>query len=163
MCARSKLNVGVFAVSTVQEEVGLRGAKTSAYGVDPEVGIAVDVTHSFDNPAAGGRKYPDIKLGGGPCIVRGPNINPVVEKRLFQAAKKNKIAYQIEPKTRPLPNDANAIQVTRGGVAAASIGIPNRYMHSQVEVCHFKDLEDSAKLLAAFIKDIGARTDFTPK
>lgn len=162
LCADAKLDVGLYAVSTVQEEVGLRGARTAAFSVDPEVGIAIDVTHAFDNPGHEASKASPCKLGGGPCITRGPHTNPVVEKALVAAAKKAKISWQPSPSSGMLGNDANAIQVSRGGVATASIGVPNRYMHTQVEVCSLKDIEDSAKLLAAFVKGIGPKTDFRP-
>ncbi len=162
LCASSKLAVGLYAVSTVQEEVGLRGARTAAFSIDPEVGIAIDVTHSSDNPGNEGPKAVPCKLGAGPCIVRGPNVNPVVEKMLIASAKKAKIPYQLAPSSGLLGNDANAIQITRSGVAAASLGIPNRYMHTQSEVCSLQDLENSAKLLAAFVKSIGPKTDFRP-
>ncbi|MCB0338380.1 MAG: M42 family metallopeptidase [Bdellovibrionales bacterium] len=163
LCAKANISVALYAVSTVQEEVGLRGARTAAYGIDPTVGIAIDVTHAFDNPGGERKRAASIALGKGPCVVRGPNVNPVVEKRLIAAAKKAKIAYQLEPNSRPLSNDANALQVNRAGVAAASIGIPNRYMHTQSEVCSLKDLEDAAKMLAEFVKQLGAKSDFRPK
>lgn len=162
LCKNSKLNVGLFSVSTVQEEVGLRGASTAAYTVNPEVGIAVDVTHASDNPASEGAKGVPCKLGAGPAICRGPNINPVVERLLVASAKKAKIPYQPAPSSRLLGNDANAMQVVRGGIAAGSIGVPNRYMHTQVEVCSLKDLENCAKLLAQFVKSITTKTDFRP-
>lgn len=162
LCAKAKLNVALYAVSTVQEEVGLRGARTAAYSVDPEVGIAIDVTHASDYPAVDASKMVSCKLGSGPVIMRGPNINPQVEKGLLSAAKKAKIKIQTAPVSAILGNDAASIQVSRGGVATASIGIPNRYMHTQVEVCSLKDLEESAKLLAAFISQIGPKSDFRP-
>lgn len=162
LCRGSKLAVGLFSVSTVQEEVGLRGATTSAFRIDPEVGIAIDVTHASDNPGNENTKAIPCSLGAGPAIYRGPNVNPVVERGLIAAAKKGKIPFQPAPSSRLLGNDANAIQVARGGVAAASLGVPNRYMHSQVEVCSLKDLENSAKLLAQFIKGVTAKTDFRP-
>ena len=162
LCTKGKLNVGVYAVSTVQEEVGLRGARTAAYAVDPEVGIAIDVTHASDNPGSTSALAVPCKLGAGPCISKGPNTNPVVEKMLVAAAKKGKTPWQIAPSAALLGNDANAIQVSRAGVAAASIGIPNRYMHTQVEVCSLKDLENSAKLLADFMRSIQPKTDFRP-
>jgi len=163
LCARAKLNVALYSVSTVQEEVGLRGARTSAYAVDPEIGIAVDVTHASDNPAVTNQKNSPCELGKGPGIYTGPNVNPVVEKSLIDCAKKAKIPYQRLTSSRLLGNDANAMQVNRSGVAAASIGVPNRYMHTQAEICHLKDLENSAKLLAAFVKAIGPRTSFIPR
>lgn len=162
LCAKAKLSVGVYAVSTVAEEIGLRGAQTAAYGINPIVGIGVDVTHSNDNPAYSEKKMTVRKLGGGPTIVRGPSVNPVVEKRLIDAAKKGKIPYQLEPCGGTLGNDTNVMQVTRAGVATGCIGIPNRYMHSQVEVCHLTDLENAAKIIARFVQEIGPRTDFRP-
>lgn len=161
--SREKLKVALYSVSTVQEEVGLRGARTAAYGIDPLVGIGVDVTFSDDNPGKGANKGVPIKLGGGPVITRGPNINPVVEKMLVEAAKRSKIKYQLEPSPAMLGNDTNAMQITRSGVATASVEIPNRYMHSQVEVCSLSDLENAAKLLAAFVKNVTQRTDFRPR
>jgi putative aminopeptidase FrvX len=162
ICSQKKLNVGLYAVSTVQEEVGLRGAQTSAYGINPEVGIAIDVTHATDNPGHENGKATPCILGGGPTITSGPNTNPVVEKLLKDAAKKTKAPFQPAPSPRPLGNDANTIQVARGGVAAASLGIPNRYMHSQVEVCSYKDLEAAIKILVHFVSNINAKTDFRP-
>lgn len=163
LCARSKLNVALYAVSTVQEEVGLRGATTAAYGIDPDVGIAVDVTFSSDNPGMDTKKSSPCILGKGPGICTGPNINPKVFDLLHKTAKSKKIPFQKLPSSRLLGNDARAMQATRDGVAAGSIGIPNRYMHTPVEVCHLKDLEYSAKLLAEFTKSIGERTSFIPK
>jgi putative aminopeptidase FrvX len=157
-----KLSVGLYAVSTVQEEVGLRGASTSAYAINPEVGIAIDVTHATDNPASDNPRATPCKLGLGPTITSGPNTNPVVEKLLKDAAKKTKAPYQPAPTPRPLGNDANTIQISRGGVATASLGIPNRYMHTQVEVCSYKDLEAAVKILAYFVSHITAKTDFRP-
>ncbi len=162
LCAKAKLNVALYAVSTVQEEVGLRGATTSAFSVDPEVGIAVDVTHASDNPGQENAKAIPCKLGAGPCISRGPNTNPIVHKMLVSAAKKVRTPYQIEPHARPHGNDANAMQISRRGVATASLDIPNRYMHTPIEVCSLKDMENAAKVLAQFIKDIDKKTDFRP-
>lgn len=162
VCSSKKLSVGLYAVSTVQEEVGLRGAATSAYGINPHVGIAIDVTHASDNPGNENAKATPCLLGRGPTIPSGPNINPVVEKMLKDSAKKTRSPFQLAPTTRPLGNDANSIQMARGGVAAGAIGIPNRYMHTQVEVCSYKDLEFAIKILAQFVCSITAKTDFRP-
>lgn len=162
VCSTKKLSVGLYAVSTVQEEVGLRGATTSAYGINPTVGIAIDVTHASDNPGNENAKVTPCKLGAGPTISSGPNANPVVEKMLKESAKKTKSLFQPAPSTRPLGNDANSIQIARAGVAAASLGIPNRYMHTQVEVCSYKDLEYAIKILAHFTTSITSKTDFRP-
>lgn len=163
LCARKKLSVALYAVSTVQEEIGLRGAKTAAHKVDPEVGIAIDVTGSTDNPASEDSKAPPCKLGKGPSLPRGPNINPEVEKLLLDVAKKKKIPYQTSIAPSALGTDANAMQLSKNGVATSSIGIPNRYMHSQVEICSLNDLENAAKLLAEFVAAIGPKTSFIPR
>lgn len=158
-----KLNVSVYAVATVQEEIGLRGAHTSAYGIDPQVGIAVDVTHATDCPTMDKTQNGDLKLGGGPVIARGPNMNPVVVERLRAAADAADIAVQWEAIGRGTGTDANAIQLARGGVAAGLVSIPNRYMHSAVEMVSLDDLDKAAELLATFVSRVEADADFTPK
>jgi putative aminopeptidase FrvX len=163
MCASKKLSVGLYAVSTVQEEIGLRGATTAAYGINPEVGIAIDVTHASDNPGNENSKATPCHLGRGPTIPSGPNVNPVVEKMLKDSAKKTRSPFQLAPTTRPLGNDANSIQTARGGVAAGALGIPNRYMHTQAEVCSYRDIELAIKILAHFVCSITAKTDFRPR
>jgi putative aminopeptidase FrvX len=160
---RGGLKVGVYAVSTVQEEIGLRGAITSAYGVNPHVGVAVDVTHATDCPTIDKTQEGDIKLGGGPVIYRGPNMNPVVVQRLRTAAEAAKIAVQWGASGRGTGTDANAIQLARGGVAAGLISVPNRYMHSAVEMISLTDVDQCADLLAEFALGIEADADFTPK
>ena len=157
-----RLECGLFAVSTVQEEIGLRGAKTSAYGIDPKVGIAVDVTHATDCPTIDKRQHGEIKLGKGPVIARGPNMNPVVTERLIGIAEKNEIPYQLKAIGRATPNDANSIQVTRGGVATGLVAIPNRYMHSAVETISLSDIDHAASLLAEFAVSLKGDEDFTP-
>ncbi len=160
---KSKLKCGVYAVSTVQEEIGLRGAKTSAFGIDPHAGIAVDVTHATDYPGVDPKRTGEVKLRQGPTIARGPNINPPLRDIVVQAAKDRNLPYQNEPAPRGTGTDANAIQITRAGVAAALLGIPNRYMHSRVEVVALSDLENAAKLLAETLIRIDESTDFTPR
>lgn len=160
---RGKLNVAVYAVSTVQEEIGLRGATTSAYGVNPHVGVAVDVTHATDCPTIDKTQEGDIKLGGGPVIYRGPNMNPLVVERLRTAAESNKISVQWGASGRGTGTDANAIQLARGGVAAGLVSVPNRYMHSAVEVISLNDIDQCAELLAEFALGIEADADFTPR
>lgn len=158
-----KLKCALYAVATVQEELGLRGARTSAYGIDPLVGIAIDVTHATDNPGADKRISGDIALGKGPVIERGPNINPVVGELLIEAATKAKIPHQIDAAAGATGTDANAIQITRAGVAAGLVSIPNRYMHTQVEVVSLTDLENAAKLIAQTVARIDAKMCFIPR
>ena len=161
--ARSKtLKASVHSVSTVQEELGLRGARTGAYGVDPQVGIATDVTFATDQPGVEKKKVGDIKLGGGPVIARGPNINPRVFDLLVDTAKKKKIPYQVEGIPHATGTDANAIQITRAGVAAGLVSIPVRYMHTPVETLDLRDAEYAIKLMAAFAEALTPDSDFTP-
>lgn len=152
----------VYAVSTVQEEVGLRGARTSAFGIHPKVGIAVDVTYATDHPDMDKKRFGDVKLGAGPVICRGANINPVVERMLMQTAEEEKIPYQIEVAPGGTGTDANAIQLTRAGVATGLISIPLRYLHTSVEMLSLKDLENVSKLLTAFVLKVDDSVDFTP-
>lgn len=140
----------VCAVATVQEEIGLRGAKTSAYDLNPDIGIAVDVTHATDYPTADKKRNGDIKLGAGPVIAVGPNINMKIYDLLVETAKKHKIPYQIEAAPGGTGTDANAIQLTRSGVATGLVSIPNRYMHSPCEMVNMNDVENAVKLLAHF-------------
>lgn len=157
-----KLRCALFAVSTVQEELGLRGAQTSAFGVDPHVGVAVDVTFSTDCPTIEKKEEGDVRLGKGPVIHRGPNMNHKVVARLIKAADDNQIAYQLVASPKATGTDANAIQVNRAGVATGLVSIPNRYMHSPVEMISLEDLDRAADLLARFVEGIETDADFTP-
>ena len=152
----------LFAVSTVQEEIGLRGAQTSAYGVDPAIGIAVDVTHATDFPTMDKRQKGDVKLGGGPVLDRGPIVNPRLFDRMVDVAAAQRISVQITAHGRSTGTDANAIQLARAGVVTGLISIPNRYMHSAVEMIALDDIDRAADLLAALIVGLTGEEDFTP-
>jgi endoglucanase len=156
------LQAAVYCVSTVQEEVGLRGATTSTYGIHPTVGIAVDVCHATDTPGNDKKQLGDTRLGNGPAVFRGPNINPRVCERLQEAARAHEIAVQVRGAPRATGTDANAIQLSRDGVATGLIGIPNRYMHSPVEVVALDDLDRAARLLAEFCDGVTGLMDWTP-
>ena len=144
------LSADVVAVSTSQEEIGTRGAITSAHSVNPDVALVVDVSHATDHPDADHRKYGSFELGGGAILTRGPNIHPAVFERLLECAEKNKIPVQIEADPRPTGTDARAIQVARNGIPTGLVGIPLRYMHTPSEVIDLNDLEAVVKLLVAF-------------
>lgn len=154
----------VYAVATVQEEVGLRGAHTAAFGLDPKVGIAVDVTHASDSPGMEGekKKVGEIKLGGGPALARGANINPRLLELLQETAEREKIPYQWEGAPGGTGTDANAIQLARAGVATALVSIPNRYMHSPCELVALSDLEQAARLIAHAVARIDEEVDLIP-
>jgi endoglucanase len=153
-----------FAVATVQEEVGLRGARTSAFGLNPQVGIAVDVTFTTDTPGTEGekKKLGEASLGAGPVIARGANINPKLFELIVDTAEREKIPYQIEPAPGGTGTDANAIQLSRAGVATALVSIPNRYMHSPCEIVALSDLDHAAKLIACVCARIDENTEFVP-
>lgn len=160
--SKANPNVAVYAVSTVQEEIGLRGAKTSAYSIDPHLGIAVDVTHATDCPTIDENKHGRIKVGSGPVVYRGPNVNPVVYRQLTALAKKHEIPVQPNGISRAASNDGNALQISRGGIATGIVALPNRYMHSPVEVISLDDLDNAAELIAQFCLSLTAESDFTP-
>jgi endoglucanase len=157
------VTVCLAAVSTVQEEIGLRGAHTSAYSLEPDVAIAVDVGHSTDYPDSDKKRVGDVKLGKGPILHRGANINVVVERRLFEAAQKAGIAYQMTAVPGGSGTDAWAMQLARGGVATGLVSVPLRYMHTPIEVLHLADLEAAAQLLATFAAELSAEISFLPE
>ncbi len=156
------LQAAVACVSTVQEEIGLRGATTSSYGLHPEVGLAVDVCHATDTPGNEKKQIGSVQLGDGPALFRGPNINPRVFQRLHAAAKRQEIPVQVRGAPKATGTDANAIQLARDGVATGLVGIPNRYMHSPVEVVSLEDLDRAARLLAEFCVSVTSACDWTP-
>jgi len=164
LLSKMKPHAEIHAVATAQEEIGLRGARTAAFGVDPQIGIAVDVTFATDFPTMGAsvKKIGKIKVDKGTVITRGPNINPKLFDFMVETAKKQKIPYQVCAEARPTGTDANAIQVSRGGVATALISIPNRYMHSPCELVSLSDLESCAKLIAHTCARITEKTDLIP-
>lgn len=150
------------ATATVQEEIGTRGATTSAYGVNPDVAIAFDVTHATDYPGIDKTKHGDFVCGGGPVIARGPNINPLVYERLVAAAEKEGIPYQIEAEPSVTGTDARAIQVARGGIPCGLVSVPLRYMHTPTEVVCLKDLQATVDLLVRFALDLEEDACFVP-
>jgi endoglucanase len=157
-----RLQAAVYGVSTVQEEIGLRGAQTSTFGIDPQVGIALDVCHGVDYPDADKRKVGDVALGRGPVISRGANINPRVFQLLVQVAQDEKIPYQVEAAPRGTGTDANAMQLVRAGVATGLLSVPLRYMHTPCEVLSLTDLENASRLCAAFAARLSETMDWTP-
>src|SRR5438270_7819266 len=156
------LQAAVYCVSTVQEEIGLRGATTSSYGIHPQVGIAVDVCHASDTPGSDKKQLGEVKVGKGPALFRGPNINPRVFELLRDGASRSEIPVQLRGAPKATGTDANAIQLTREGVATGLVGIPNRYMHSPVEVVSLRDLDNAAKLLAEFCLSVTSDANWVP-
>ncbi len=154
---------GDFVVAaTVQEEIGTRGAITSAYGVDPDVAVAFDVTHATDYPGIEKSKHGDIVCGGGPVIARGPNINPAVFERLVAAAEAEGLAYQIEAEPSVTGTDARSIQVARSGIPTGLVSVPLRYMHTPTEALCLDDMEATVRLLVRFAQDLNEGACFVP-
>ncbi|WP_080797051.1 M42 family metallopeptidase [Arabiibacter massiliensis] len=148
--------------ATVQEEIGVRGAETSAYSVFPDVGLAFDVTHATDYPGIDKAKHGKIVCGEGPVIARGPNINPEVFERLVAAAEAEGLPYQIEAEPGVTGTDARAIQMARGGVPTGLVSVPLRYMHTPTEVVCLDDLEGAVALIVRFARDLGEDACFVP-
>ena len=141
----------VYFVFTTQKEVGVRGATTSAYGVDPDIGIALDVTPAADTPDSAKM---EMTLGKGPCIkIRdaGALSDPRVVQWMIRAAEKNKIPYQREVLLFG-GTDARAMQGTRSGVPAGCISVATRYVHSPSEMVDYTDVQNSVKLLTALLR-----------
>jgi putative aminopeptidase FrvX len=156
---RKRLEARVVSVATSQEEIGVRGATGSGYSVDPQVALVVDVGHATDHPDCDNRKYGETKLGGGPMLCRGANINPRVFDALVRAARRLKIPYQVEGDPRPTGTDARAIQVGRAGVATGVVSIPLRYMHTPSEVVDLEDVERCVRLFVEFARGV-AKGDY---
>jgi endoglucanase len=140
----------VFAVATAQEETGLKGAVTAAYGVAPDAAIALDVTFGEQADVS---KSDTLPLSKGPTIAIGPNFHPKLVERLKGVAKDHEIPYHIDPIPGRSGTDAWAIQVTREGVPTALISVPLRYMHQPVETLAVEDIERAGRLLAAFVAE----------
>ena len=163
LLAGKGLSASVCAVATVQEEVGLRGAITGAFGVNPDVGIAVDVGHATDYPTADKRAAGDVKLGGGPMVARGAHINPRVYERLAELARELGVPHVIEAIPSGTGTDADAMQIARAGVATGVVSIPLRYMHTPNEVISIEDADHAAQLLAAFCERVTPEEDWIPR
>jgi endoglucanase len=158
-----KLQAEVCAVSNVQEEVGLLGARQIAYSLKPDVALVVDVTHATDYPTVNKAQHGDTKVGKGPTLTHGGCNHPEVVARLESVAHAKKIPLQHEAMSSTSGTDTDAIFWTRGGIASALISLPNRYMHSPVEVVSLKDLELIPELLAGFAASIRKGEEFKVK
>ncbi len=152
--AKKKIKANYYAVASVGEETTMKGAGTSAYVIQPDIAIAVDVTFTSDIPGADKRVYGDVGLGKGPTLTLGAALHPAVNNRLIELARKHDIPIQIEISPSRTGTDADAIHASRAGTATAVIGIPNRYMHSPNEVVSLGDLDKAVKLLTEFVKSI---------
>jgi len=160
---RKKLTAEICAVSNIQEEVGLYGARQIAYSLKPDVALVVDVTHATDYPTVSKLQHGDVHIGKGPAITHGGCNHPEVVARIERVAKAKKIPLQHEAMSSTSGTDTDAIFWTRGGIPSALISLPNRYMHSPVEVVSLKDLEKIPELMAAFALSLETGEQFKVK
>ncbi|MDD4931858.1 MAG: M42 family metallopeptidase [Methylacidiphilaceae bacterium] len=151
---RETLQACVIAASTIQEENGLFGAAMVGYSAHPDAAVVVDVGHATDIPIADKKRHGDVQLGKGPILSRGSVNHPLLVRRLAEVADTHGITYQQGIDPRRSGTDADAIFLQRGGIPTAALGIPNRYMHSPVEVVHLQDLETLADWLSLFLGDL---------
>jgi putative aminopeptidase FrvX len=161
--SKARLKCEVCAVSNVQEEVGLLGARQIAYSLKPDVALVVDVTHATDYPTVSKPQHGEVKLGKGPTLTHGGCNHAEVVARLEAVAKAARIPLQHEAMSSTSGTDTDAIFWTRGGIPSALISLPDRYMHSPVEVVSLKDLELIPRLLAAFVLSLKAGERFKVK
>lgn len=161
----SSPHAAAFAVATTQEEIGYQGggARASAYALEPQVALVVDVTFSTDVPDVPKKELGDHRIGGGPVLSRGSAAHPVVFDRLVEVAEAEGIPYSIQASPRATRTDADGIHLTRAGVPTGLVSIPNRYMHSPNELVSLADLANAARLLAAFVQSLDGTSDFTPR
>jgi endoglucanase len=155
----------VFAVATVQEEIAYSGggARSSAFALEPDVALVVDVTFSTDVPDIEKKELGDHKIGGGPVLTRGSSSHPVVFDRLLKAAEVEGIPHTCQAAPRSTRTDADGIHLVRLGVPTGLVSVPNRYMHSPNELVSLGDLEKAARLLAAFVRLLEPNVDFRPQ
>jgi endoglucanase len=165
LLAEEPPSAAVTAVATAQEEIGHSGggARTSAYALEPDVALVVDVTFSTDVPNIEKKELGEHRLGGGPVLTRGSASHDRVFEMLAEVADAEGVPYTIQASPRATRTDADGIFLTRGGVPTGLVSVPNRYMHSPNEVVSLEDLRHTARLLAAFIRQLGTDTDFTPR
>ncbi|HSJ33099.1 MAG TPA: M42 family metallopeptidase [Longimicrobiales bacterium] len=162
--AKKKSKAMVAAVATTQEEIGYAGggARTSAYTVNPHIAIVVDVTFASDAPGIEKKAVGEHKLGSGPVITRGSATNARLVERLAEIAEQEKIPFSLTAAPRYTATDADAIYLSRHGVATAVLSVPNRYMHSPNEIVSVSDLEATARLIASFCQKLSESDNWLP-
>ena len=161
--SKKKAKATVTAVATAQEEIGFYtggGARSSAYTLDPQVALVVDVTFASDAPGIEKKEVGEHKLGGGPVLTRGSASHPAVFELLAEVAEEEKIPYTISAAPKYTSTDADNIFFSRAGVATALISVPNRYMHSPNEMVQLSDLDATADLIAAFCRKVKSGDQF---
>jgi endoglucanase len=146
----------VYGLAVAQEETTFAGARTSAFGLEPDVAIVVDVTHATDQPGVQLGQVTKHALGSGPVIARGTTLHPVVCELLLDTAEELSMPFTVESMGRATGTDADAVHASRTGVATGIVSVPLRYMHSSVELVDLADIEAAARLIATFAQKLTA-------
>jgi len=157
---KGKLRAEVNAVSNIMEEVGLLGARQIAYTLKPDVAVVVDVTHATDYPTVSKAQHGEIAIGKGPTLTHGGSSHPEVVARLEKIAEQRRMKVQHEAVSGSSGTDTDVIFWTRGGIPSALVSLPNRYMHSPVELVSLRDLEQIPELLSAFALSLARGEQF---
>ncbi|MET0823520.1 MAG: M42 family metallopeptidase [Solirubrobacterales bacterium] len=158
---RGGLTADVAGVAAVQEEIGLHGGGTSAYLLQPDLAVAVDVTHATDVPGVEEKESGSHPLGSGPVIGRGSTLAPKAYELLAEAAESAGIEYTVEASGRWTGTDADAYQISRAGIPTGLVSIPLRYMHSPVETVDLGDVEAAVELLVALASSLDGELDLS--
>jgi putative aminopeptidase FrvX len=150
----------VVAVAAAQEETTFGGSRTSAFSLEPDAAIVVDVTHASDAPGIDVKEAGKHELGSGAVLSRGSTLNPRLVELLYETAEREQIPFTVEAIGRNTGTDADAVHLSRGGVPTALVSIPLRYMHSPVELVQLEDVHACARLIAAAALRLDAQTSF---
>jgi putative aminopeptidase FrvX len=150
----------VYAAAVAQEEITFAGARTTAYSLRPDIAIVVDVTFATDQPGTEVKELGKHEFGSGPVLTRGSTLDPQVFELLYAAGEAEGIPFTVSASARHTGTDADAFHLSRAGIPTGVVSIPLRYMHSPVEMVQLDDVENTARLIAAFARRLEAGADF---
>ena len=150
----------VLGLAVAQEETTFAGARTSAFGINPDLAIIVDVTHATDQPGVELGQMTKHPLGSGPVVARGTTLHPAVTELMLETAEELGAGFTVESLGRGTGTDADAVHIARAGIPCGLISVPIRYMHSSVELAAVADIEAAATLIAAFAQKLSAELSF---
>jgi len=157
---RIKLPFGLYITNAVQEEVGLRGAEMIADRIKPDMAIVTDVCHDTQSPLYNKIKQGDQKAGKGPVLTYAPAVHNILLGQIIKVAEKNKIPFQRSASSRITGTDTDAFAYSGGGIPSALISLPLKYMHTTVEMAHYKDIENTIKLFVSYLSQLKENQDF---
>jgi putative aminopeptidase FrvX len=150
----------VFAVAVTQEEITFGGARTTAYSLEPDIAIVVDVTFATDQPGIDEKELGKHRFGSGGVLNRGSTMDPQVFELLHAAGEAEGIPFTVSASARATGTDADAFHISRGGIPTGVVSVPLRYMHSPVEMVQLDDVNSAARLIAAFARRLRPDIDF---